>query len=889
MSGKMNVTAFKKFNRDQWKKVEVKLTGDFITSILNEMILLGNDNQIEYEKKTKTIYFCGEDIYSENRNLLEKENIVDGILDIKKKKIIIKKKDQIIANNIQEQYKKNLIELIDNLKKNPDNLKLGFNSKYGEIKLITLMYYFRHLLLIKSTKKNTNQNSMSLLDENDYELIVGTIKIIKNLKDINNLSSLCLKDLELAMEKLKKKIKFSYENVFKYFPRMCIITKYDNVFPSLNIKPYTSQIQLMHDIKTHSKGLYLYNSTIGSGKTTVSIAIAKYIEKIRLTNKGKNLSNNLSHNAKYDNLMKGNKIITNKNNIIRQAMQQSFSVCDLQLIFTCCVEAVRYTVCNYAYTAEIPFGIATLDEVGNIKISNNYICKNDSSRILIVADLDTTYELLRREKESKGKNYILFIDEPTYGADIENHPVTKMVARILTVCPDQTILSSATLPDKEFIFKNFNNLYEESNIFNIHSKEALIGCEVTNFDGEKIIPHHLASNRKELLEIMQVLMNKPFLDRLYSPNVVFNLYNDMKQILLDKQQSQNECIFKKIITEINFDEYFSEKGNLTQPIIQNLAMILLKNLSEQDDDIINKICQQKNTKSNPEEFYKDIFYKNAHKFMGGCLIAVNNPLEFVLKYGAKIISEVGSAYKLIEKYESSKNKYDLQINKINYIKNEDEKLKKIQQFEQENLPKIDFPDSLRINSYEHFRKYNEDETLLNANRNFLQHDYDLDSLPLDLKERDELLILLFAGIGIYGTNLNLSKDYCDLVLHLTQEKKLAFLITDASFSYGANYPFNHVIISDDLANNHSIGTIFQLLGRAGRVGQSWIAHGYTDTNTSQRIKNYILNNEKTMNVEGQNLANAFIEALSYDPKEDEMNRMRNSKMIKLSQIKKIEK
>ena len=78
----------------------------------------------------------------------------------------------------------------------------------------------------------------------------------------------------------------------------------------------------------------------------------------------------------------------------------------------------------------------------NVRIINNFSCKNDDNRILIVADFDATIELL-----NKNQDYILFVDEPTVGADQPNHPVTKAVAKIIALAPKTTILCSATLPD----------------------------------------------------------------------------------------------------------------------------------------------------------------------------------------------------------------------------------------------------------------------------------------------------------------------------------------------------------------------------------------------------------------------------------------------------------
>ena len=144
-------------------------------------------------------------------------------------------------------------------------------------------------------------------------------------------------------------------------------------------------------------------------------------------------------------------------------------------------------------------------------------------------------------------------------------------------------------------------------------------------------------------------------------------------------------------------------------------------------------------------------------------------------------------------------------------------------------------------------------------RRTLQPNLNLETLPLDLNIPDWIMLLLFAGIGIYHPfNTKLDYRYTEKILNLAAEGKLAFVISDDNICYGANYPFSHVIIDECLADKHSIGTIFQLAGRAGRVGESWVAYAHIGDNTSQRIMNYIKGVESLGTMEeAKNLNDAF--------------------------------
>lgn len=57
-----------------------------------------------------------------------------------------------------------------------------------------------------------------------------------------------------------------------------------------------------------------------------------------------------------------------------------------------------------------------------------------------------------------GKNYILFIDEPTVDADFPDAETTKLLIEIIRRAPPITILSSATLPPPEKL-PNFLKLF----------------------------------------------------------------------------------------------------------------------------------------------------------------------------------------------------------------------------------------------------------------------------------------------------------------------------------------------------------------------------------------------------------------------------------------------
>ena len=116
----------------------------------------------------------------------------------------------------------------------------------------------------------------------------------------------------------------------------------------------------------------------------------------------------------------------------------------------------------------------------------------------------------------------------------------------------------------------------------------------------------------------------------------------------------------------------------------------------------------------------------------------------------------------------------------------------------------------------------------------------MESIPYNTFDiSDELMTLLFAGVGIYSTIDNtICPNYQKTVLDLASSGQLAYIVSDISICYGTNYPINRVIVTDEFALNHSINTLFQLFGRAGRVGRSWIAVVYISDIIAREIIKY---------------------------------------------------
>lgn len=894
-------TQFKKFDRTQWVKIE-KIYEDPLTNVILEtMRRLGNAD-FKVDEVANNLKTCGDEIYSKIRPILIEKNIIDKNIPItiknkgQSKTANVKKnkkagnkltKEDIIRNNIMSNVNKNIDEMLKTFASKRFNATYGFNSQYAELKLITFIYAINYCI----TSKNQDASQC-------YELLIGIRKTLHNIKNMQYLSEIAYNDLLYSYKKLGKHCDFKYATMFEKYPRLCLMTNYDTVFPNMAIKAYDSQISLINQIKTHKTGLFCYKAMIGTGKTTVVVALAEYINALRTMEKATNRKNS--------------------------AKKQP-----IQLIFTCSVEPVRHQVCRMAYNQQIPFGIAVIKN-DNVKIINNFSCKSDDERLLIVADLDATIELL-----NKSNNYILFIDEPTVGADQRDHPITNAVSKIITLAPPTTILCSATLPEPEeipniinYLKSRYAHLNANYNVHSVCSKESLIGCEIIKSDGSILAPHNNCISCDELQTVTTNLKTKPFIDRLYTAPVVYKLCERMKKCGIENA--------------IDLEEYFNDVTTLSQTNIQESAIKLLEILLEyKNDTLVETVCkplEKINISNNCTKIYdsqicdnqndetesnftwgddntntdtttsevvvdgaydlKEIFTTQAHRYLGGCLVVVCDPLKFAYENSIELLKNCETSARIVDKYNASLQKFNQALQKLSSIKNEDERTKKEQEIKGDFHPTLNFPEHLRINTIEHLVKFAPNMKNV-IDKNSLMCKYSLENIPQTFNVPDWVMLLLFAGIGIYSPyDKKLSSSYTEYILNMSADGKLAFLISDDNISYGANYPFSHTISDDELTAKHSIGTIFQLMGRAGRVGQSWVAYAHVGDKTATRIMNYIKGIETIgITEEASNMNMSFeriqkeIEIFNECKKKDLLPKENTNKpsIIKLSEVTPIKK
>ncbi len=368
-------------------------------------------------------------------------------------------------------------------------------------------------------------------------------------------------------------------------------------------------------------------------------------------------------------------------------------------------------------------------------------------------------------------------------------------------------------------------------------------------------------------------------------------------------------------------------SDVTDDVVEDIE------ISEDSDDIVFDNEEETETIKvidNKVNFNK-ILTSDACKYMRMNLIVTLDPIKFAQKYFSKYLdlirktnikaysddnkeSQIKSFARLLEVYRKELHNYNNELDKLNinydntfqksYSENDgllrafkvgSQKQNKSSNEKNINkswntitrkdvndsvleMPRIKFPNYFQINTPSHYKSFgkgNCPDTEPEFRTPFI---FTEDTLPVECVVEDWIMLLLMAGVGIYAPTIIKCPVYHQKIIELAEEGKLAYLLADTSISYGTNYPINRVFVVDDFDSVHSINTLFQLLGRAGRVGKSWKAEAYISDNLAKKLINFTHNpNDPIANVEANNLESCYVE---YVQKVEDINRRNEEAKIK---------
>jgi hypothetical protein len=886
-----------KFDSSEWGQVEVRVS-EFENDVLKCLVSGIDSVPTEYPVIGEQLYLSIRDNFKKPIKLIlekskksksEDKSSSDEEGDKKKKKEkkvpVMKKIDQMRQENTIKSLSKTVETLIETFTDTRMNCNYGLNTnKIVELRGITFAYMAWYILETKNAKDFLEKKSKR---SEVYEVMCSMQRFINTCKAYNGksvsnsqntvaVSTTLIADVEKWLDRLKSVYPFDGITIYNTAPKLLIHSQYDDCIPGRTIKMRPNQRQLMEAISSHPEGfLMFYNAAIASGKTTLaSVGIASHLERLKKSGRmGANM----------------------------------------QLIFCCNLASVRRQVARNCWNAGIKFGIGSyVKSTGTYKITNHW-STNDENRIVVIASPEVTTLLLEEDEKKiledaakpfeerrfySGK-YWLFLDEPTVGADIIGSKYLESNTKVMCHMPKWTVLSSATMPVPEKIpdiISHHKDKYPEVYVETQITKEISIGCDVETFEYDMVVPHIGCKTKEQLKTCITKINEVPFLGRLYTHRVAEKLWKTMTE---------------NGITDItNISEYFSNVDNLSADKVRLVCIGMLEKLSEQTNPKIKKVCssnitaekyavkEKKKVDDDDDGFcfegddedttnkvldhveFSKFGTSEAAKYLNMNLITSLDPIstakesfselmEDVKKSGidtSRLRNFISTFEKKKEEYQRSR-EYLAKSLGVDSGGNEFEQQRKLQHFEDEakkrgcgtdDCPTIDFPKEFQINTLSHWKKYC---SHYSVNAGNLRAQINIGTLPLSEFEADDWLVfLLFCGVGVYSPYQIKDQVYLREVLNLAEGGKLAFLISDSSICYGTNYPINRVFITKDFAETHSINTIFQLMGRAGRAGQSWKAEIFVDSSTALKIVEFVQNTDnRSGELEAENINITFTE------------------------------
>jgi len=878
------VNASKKLTKVQWETIEQSIQHEE-RKVLEMLRDYGSGKDISGYGKKQVVKILADDFYSEYRSQLvigdefiitnnkntdmkNKKNNSNINININKKNKKLSNSEIIKINNSKTIINKIIMDVFSEFNSKVLRASKALTNDILEIVIFgfiySLWFYSNYENIYNSDKKKHYPRILSCIisaiklinycEKDGYGLdIVSSTRTIK-------VSELAVSDLKEAVEKARKVFIFDIITIYEYAPNLVHSSVYDKYIPKGGMKPYIDQIEVVDFIKKNRQNNFIlsYETTVAGGKTTNVVAIIALLRCLI----GTSVVGDKKWNGK--------------------------------LLFVCNSNTVRNKVGGICYSMNIKFGMATIIN-NKVKIIKHYDTPSIALCECVIASPDAASELLK--KDGANDEYLLFLDEPTIGADIDEftEEIVGFSAlhhnvNVMRNMPRWSILSSATLPSLDDLkcFVDLHKLQNKGNhvINTISSKTVHIGCDFYDFQENLIYPYSGCTTTDELKNIINTIKNDPFLGKKCTYNVALDLWNKCKE---------------SNIPIINMPKEFEDVNNISAEKVKDIILKILIDISNRNNDDVKYICSSnisnnisdnnKNKNKNKINLNNDMDKLGtslAYKFRGMTIIADIDPIDFVQKHFTKLLQDVknecGSFKYILTKYKKDLENYNkeyFKLKKDNYDDNDkdndnnefkitqnSQKKKKRNNDDNDDIkiisveeqlsklkrPKFGYPDFAKINTASHYDKYADSTEKMN-----FRITPSMEDLPYDeMNVPDFLLDLLNCGIGVYApSNKLVCSLYTSYVEKFLKEGNLAYIVCSVDMGYGTDVAYaENVIITSGFSYAHSVPTINQMAGRVARPRQKRRGRVFMHSSGILKINQHT-KNPKENNIELKNMIIKF--------------------------------
>ena len=439
---------------------------------------------------------------------------------------------------------------------------------------------------------------------------------------------------------------------------------------------------------------------------------------------------------------------------------------------------------------------------------------------IIVTDLISCLEILK-EAPNLGNPFVCYIDE-----FVSDSSSNKVMTEICKYLPPQSVILSAILPKWESIpniVDQFMRKYDTTREVSLHrvsTDQVSISCAIIGPDGYLTMPHHFIEKKDDLDILIENMMSNPRIRRSYTPKHVFGWASDVKDLL--------ESVSK------NFEIYFPDISIIRHKDVLDFAIQMLITLRDNFEWLPR--FQKYRPKLMESLRTMDTFTSQAFEYEGKTLFVGDNIMQMIDDISEPLLDGLSPINDLIDEMERIKSKSEALLRSIDKGKtkvgssdrggpNKEGPSKQERDLERQELLELtqnismNIPDKFVINSIAHFHRFHPPAMscpIKNPRAPVPVKTTDFDELD------DMLSSLLYSGVALYSkegmTSFEKSRS-------LSYYQYICFLCSGEEITFGTDLPgLVNIVITADFGERIASGVLYQLMGRAGRVGKSYHAN-----------------------------------------------------------------
>ncbi len=350
----------------------------------------------------------------------------------------------------------------------------------------------------------------------------------------------------------------------------------------------------------------------------------------------------------------------------------------------------------------------------------------------------------------------------------------------------------------------------------VHSNALLVSCSVVGPDGYIYMPHFNIDSIEKLSEFVVTLQDDPSLMRMYEPHTVYCMMKTLKTHVPNDLLFENYFVQFGLIKHQSIRDYIVKLFNR---IIQDNNIELFNSLKNYRRIVMNNVDQNL------------ILTSNAHYYSNGKVIQVsssNMMTQHISNISSDLLLNSPSLQENIQKYKNAEDELKTLIDnykptnsgKVKMSQNDIDKAKN--DIMESRRPIFSYPWQYIVNSEKHAIRYGTQNSLVNPTCALFLNCKDADE-GLKNHMSDDAIKLALSGIILNDTiqNSDFEKNFYNRMTNIAN-----FFISDPNIVYGTNIKdVTNISITAEYGNAScsTKNSLYQLMGRAGRAGQSYSA------------------------------------------------------------------